>query len=70
MVREKYQKIMSKVLKMVKEEEPVSTSMVAKKMNVNWATAQRSLYELQADGKIRGKKVSGRCIWIFKKKSK
>jgi len=67
MVREKYKKIMGKVFEMVKKEEPVSTSMVAKKMNVNWATAQRSLYELQAEGKINGKKVSGRCIWVLPK---
>ncbi len=59
---------MKKVFEMIKEEEPVSTSMVAKKLDVNWATAQRSLYELQNEDKIKGKKVSGRCIWFLPKK--
>jgi len=65
MVSEKYLKIRNKVLILVEKEEPVSTGLVAKRMNVNWATAQRSLYELQNDGKIKGKNVSGRNIWFI-----
>ncbi|OGI15161.1 hypothetical protein A3K63_03460 [Candidatus Micrarchaeota archaeon RBG_16_49_10] len=68
MVVEKYHKIMAKVFKFVQKDEPTSTACIAKELKVNWNTAQRSLYELQTDGKVKCKKVSGRCIWVIPKK--
>lgn len=67
MVAEKYLKILSKVSKIVRDEEPISTGMIAKEMKVNWGTAQRALHELEKTGKIKGKKISGRNIWIAAK---
>ena len=63
-----YRKIMNKVLKIVEKEAPISTGLIAVKLNINWATAQRALYELQNEGKIKGKSVSGRNIWFLLKK--
>lgn len=68
MVSEIYKKIKNKAFKLVKKEEPISTAMIAERLNVNWATAQRTLYELQNEGKVKGKSISGRNIWIILKK--
>lgn len=68
MVAEKYKKIMKGVSKIVHDEEPISTGMIAKKLGVNWATAQRALNELEKEGKIKGKSISGRNIWILSRK--
>jgi DNA-binding Lrp family transcriptional regulator len=68
MVVEKYRKIRKRALKLVEKEAPISTALVAKGLKVNWGTAQRTLYELQNEGKIKGKSVSGRNIWVFLKK--
>jgi Mn-dependent DtxR family transcriptional regulator len=66
MVTQKYRKIMKEVFKIVKKEEPITTGLIAKELKVNWATAQRSLDELEKKGKVKGKSVSGRNIWIIK----
>jgi Mn-dependent DtxR family transcriptional regulator len=68
MVSEKFLKIKKKVCGLVKKEAPISTGEVAEKMRVSWGTAQRTLYELERDKKVRGKKVSGRNIWVCFKK--
>jgi len=68
MVAEKYRKIRNRALGLVEKEAPISTALIAKELKVNWATAQRALYELQNDGKIKGKSISGRNIWIFLRK--
>jgi Mn-dependent DtxR family transcriptional regulator len=67
-VAEKYRKIRARTLRLIEKEAPISTGLVAKELKVNWATAQRALYELQSEGKIKGKSVSGRNIWVFLKK--
>lgn len=63
MPQQKYRKLIPDALELLKEESPVTTAFVRKKLDVNWATAQRTLYELQNDGKIEGKSISGRNIW-------
>jgi DNA-binding transcriptional regulator YhcF (GntR family) len=68
MVRQKYQEIKNDALRTVKSEEPISTAELAKILKVNWATAQRSLGELEREGKIKGKSVSGRNIWFVSRK--
>jgi Mn-dependent DtxR family transcriptional regulator len=67
MVTEKYKKIMKRAFELVEKEAPLTTALIAKKLNVNWATAQRALYELQNKEKIKGKSVSGRNIWFLEK---
>jgi len=38
--------------------------MVAKGVSVSWNTAQIHLYKLQAEGKIKGKRVGRQNQWI------
>jgi Mn-dependent DtxR family transcriptional regulator len=57
---------MPEVLKIVKKESPVTTGKIASYLNVNWATAQRALSEIEKKGKIEGKSISGRNIWWVK----
>jgi len=46
-----------------KSDWPVTTEMVAKGTGVSWNTAQIHLYKLQAEGKIRGKRVGRQNQW-------
>lgn len=48
-----------------KEDWPVTTEMVAKTLGVSWNTAQIHLYKLQAEGKIRGKRVGRQNQWML-----
>ncbi|MBD3155819.1 MAG: hypothetical protein GF368_04135 [Candidatus Aenigmarchaeota archaeon] len=59
----KYDKIIPGVLKLLEKESPVTTAMVAEKLDVNWSTAQRALFEIERKGKIKGKSISGRNVW-------
>ena len=68
MVRRKYDEIIPDVIKLLKKESPITTKLVAERMKVNWATAQRALTEIEKKGKIKGKSVSGRNIWWVKLK--
>ena len=43
---------------------PVTTEMVAKGARVSWNTAQIHLYKLQAEGKIKGKRVGRQNQWM------
>jgi len=47
-----------------KSDWPVTTEMVAKGVSVSWNTAQIHLYKLQAEGKIKGKRVGRQNQWI------
>jgi predicted ArsR family transcriptional regulator len=47
-----------------KEDWPVTTEMVAKALKVSWNTAQLHLYKLQAEGKVKGKKVGRQNQWM------
>jgi predicted ArsR family transcriptional regulator len=48
-----------------REDWPVTTEMVAKELGVTWNTAQLHLYKLQAEGKIRGKRVGRQNQWML-----
>lgn len=43
---------------------PVTTEMVGKGVGVSWNTAQIHLYKLQAEGKIKGKRVGRQNQWM------
>lgn len=64
----KYDIIIPQVLKLVKKESPITTAKIAEQLKINWATAQRALLEIEKQGKIKGKSLSGRNIWWVKLK--
>ncbi|MGH9999440.1 MAG: FaeA/PapI family transcriptional regulator [Nitrosopumilaceae archaeon] len=47
-----------------KSDWPVTTEMVADGVDVSWNTAQIHLYKLQAEGKIKGKRVGRQNQWM------
>ena len=47
-----------------KSDWPVTTEMVADGVDISWNTAQIHLYKLQAEGKIKGKRVGRQNQWI------
>jgi predicted ArsR family transcriptional regulator len=47
-----------------KSDWPVTTEMVADGVSVSWNTAQIHLYKLQAEGKIKGKRVGRQNQWM------
>lgn len=48
-----------------KEDWPVTTEMVAKALVISWNTAQLHLYKLQAEGRVKGKRVGRQNQWMF-----
>lgn len=54
-----------KILELIKKEEIVTSSEVAKFLKVSWNTAEKCLLELALDGKIRRKKKEGTTLWML-----
>ena len=53
------------ILKYIEKSDwPVTTEMVAKGVGVSWNTAQIHLYKLQAESKIKGKRVGRQNQWM------
>lgn len=53
------------ILKYIEKSDwPVTTEMVADGVDVSWNTAQIHLYKLQAEGKIKGKRVGRQNQWM------
>lgn len=53
------------ILKYIEKSDwPVTTEMVAKGTDITWNTAQVHLYKLQAEGKIKGKRVGRQNQWM------
>ena len=53
------------ILKYIEKSDwPVTTEMVADGSGVSWNTAQIHLYKLQAEGKIKGKRVGRQNQWM------
>jgi Mn-dependent DtxR family transcriptional regulator len=53
------------ILKFIEKSDwPVTTEMVAKGAEISWNTAQIHLYKLQAEGKIKGKRVGRQNQWM------
>jgi predicted ArsR family transcriptional regulator len=53
---------------LAEEDWPVTTEMVAKKLQLSWNTAQIHLYALAAQGLVRGKKVGRQNQWAITRK--
>lgn len=49
-----------------KSDWPVTTEMVANELKISWNTAQLHLYKLQAEGKVKGKRVGrqNQCMLV------
>jgi len=56
----------SRILDLIKKEEIVTSSEVAKFLKVSWNTAEKSLLELIIEGKIKRKKKEGTTLWMLK----
>jgi len=55
-----------KIIGLVKKEEIVTSSEVAKFLKVSWNTAEKYLLELALEGKIKRKKKEGVTLWVEK----
>ena len=55
-----------KLLEFIKKEKVVTSSEVAKKLNISWNTAEKYLLELIIDGKIIKNKKLGVNLWMLK----
>lgn len=55
-----------KILELIKKEEIVTSSEVAKALKVSWNTAEKYLLELIIDGKVKRKKKEGTTLWMMK----
>ena len=55
-----------KILELIKKEEIVTSSEVAKFLKVSWNTAESYLKELLIENKIKRKKKEGTTLWIKK----
>jgi len=53
-----------------KQDWPVTTEMVARKMRISWNTAQIHLYKLMAEDLIKGKRVGRQNQWMLTDKGK
>lgn len=56
-----------KILDLIKKEKIVTSSEVAKFLNISWNTADKYLLELVIDGKVERIKKVGVNLWILKK---
>lgn len=65
------QEINGKILQYLhKQDWPVTTEMVARKIKISWNTAQVHLYKLMAEGFVKGKKVGRQNQWMITEKGK
>ncbi|MFH1425591.1 MAG: hypothetical protein ABIG28_02580 [archaeon] len=55
-----------KIMELIKAEEIVTSSEVAKFLKVSWNTADKYLLELVLEGKVRRKKKEGTTLWLKK----
>jgi len=53
-----------RIIELLKKEEVVSSSEVARFLKVSWNTAEKYLLELALDGKLRRKKKEGGNLWL------
>ena len=58
--------IHKKIVEIIKKEKVVSTSDIAKKINVSWNTSEKYLLELVIEGKLEKIKKEGVNLWILK----
>lgn len=55
-----------KIIALIKKEKVVTSSEIAKSLNISWNTAEKYLLELVIDGKIEKIKKLGVNLWISK----
>mgnify|MGYP001594462579 CR=1 FL=1 len=58
--------IHKKILELIKKNKVVTTSYIAKNLDVSWNTAEKYLLELVIDGKIQKIKMDGVNLWLLK----
>ena len=56
----------NKILELIRKEEIVTSSEVAKFLKVSWNTAESYLKELLIENKLRRKKKDGTTLWMRK----
>jgi Mn-dependent DtxR family transcriptional regulator len=54
------------ILDIIKKEKVVTSSEIAKKINISWNTAEKYLLELVIDGEIEKIKKMGVNLWVLK----
>lgn len=54
----------NKILELLKKEEVVTSSEVARFLKISWNTAEKYLLELALDGKVRRKRKEGGTLWL------
>ena len=59
-------KIHNNIIVLIKKEKVVTSSEVAKSLNISWNTAEKYLLELVIDGKIEKIKKLGVNLWLLK----
>ena len=60
------QDIKKDIRKFIVKTKVVTTSEIAKELNVSWNTAEKHLLELTIDGKIVRMKKAGVNLWVIK----
>ena len=60
------QDIKKDITKFIIKTKVVTTSEIAKELNVSWNTAEKHLLELTIDGKIVRMKKAGVNLWVIK----
>ena len=56
----------SKIIEVIKKERVVTSSEIAKEVNLSWNTAEKYLLELVIEGKIEKIKKLGVNLWLLK----
>jgi Mn-dependent DtxR family transcriptional regulator len=59
-------KIHNSIIEIIKKEKVVTSSEIAKSLNLSWNTAEKYLLELVIDGKIEKIKKLGVNLWMLK----
>jgi Mn-dependent DtxR family transcriptional regulator len=54
----------NKIIELLKKEEVVTSSEVARFLKISWNTAEKYLLELALDGKVRRKRKEGGTLWL------
>ena len=57
-----------KILKLLKEKRVLTTSEIAKYLEISWNTAEKMFLELVIDGKIERIKKEGVNLWLERRK--
>ena len=55
-----------RILNFIKENKAITSSELAKVLQISWNTADRYLMQLSIDGKVEQLKKTGVNIWILK----